>query len=192
MARPIQPPDPWARPPRRRDKKRRWPWAVGIGVLGLCGLSVLGAVIEDESEPARFIPATSTARVDRSPTTAIHSTIAPRETTAVIVPPPVATVTTTVGRPTVAVPTTTVAPPPPPTTVARPPTTTVAPPPPTTSAYAPPPARVPEPDVPSPDEVYYKNCDAARAAGAAPLHRGEPGYRQDLDGDNDGVACERR
>lgn len=38
--------------------------------------------------------------------------------------------------------------------------------------------------------VYYRNCDAARAAGAAPLRRGEPGYRQEMDGDNDGVACE--
>ena len=25
--------------------------------------------------------------------------------------------------------------------------------------------------------VYYPNCDAARAAGAAPLYRGQPGYR---------------
>lgn len=38
--------------------------------------------------------------------------------------------------------------------------------------------------------VYYANCDAARAAGAAPLHRGDPGYRSALDGDDDGVACE--
>lgn len=37
---------------------------------------------------------------------------------------------------------------------------------------------------------YYKNCDAARAAGVAPLHRGEPGYRPQLDRDDDGVACE--
>jgi len=37
---------------------------------------------------------------------------------------------------------------------------------------------------------YYKNCDAARAAGAAPLIRGEPGYAPHLDRDNDGVACE--
>lgn len=41
-------------------------------------------------------------------------------------------------------------------------------------------------------EVYYKNCDAARAAGAAPINRGEPGYRPALDRDNDGVACEQR
>ena len=40
------------------------------------------------------------------------------------------------------------------------------------------------------DEVYYENCDAARAAGAAPLLRGEPGYRERMDGDKDGIACE--
>jgi hypothetical protein len=38
--------------------------------------------------------------------------------------------------------------------------------------------------------VYYKNCDAARAAGAAPIYAGEPGYRLDLDRNKDGVACE--
>jgi hypothetical protein len=38
--------------------------------------------------------------------------------------------------------------------------------------------------------VYFPNCDAARAAGAAPLYRGEPGYRPPLDRDGDGVACE--
>ncbi|MFD7593506.1 excalibur calcium-binding domain-containing protein [Kitasatospora sp. NPDC059812] len=39
--------------------------------------------------------------------------------------------------------------------------------------------------------AYYKNCDAVKAAGKAPLHRGDPGYRSGLDRDNDGVACER-
>ena len=39
-------------------------------------------------------------------------------------------------------------------------------------------------------EVYYKNCAAVRAAGKAPLRRGEPGYRSGLDSDGDGVACE--
>lgn len=38
--------------------------------------------------------------------------------------------------------------------------------------------------------AYYKNCDAVRAAGKAPLHRGDPGYRAGLDRDDDGVACE--
>lgn len=36
--------------------------------------------------------------------------------------------------------------------------------------------------------VYYQNCNAARAAGAAPIRRGEPGYRPALDRDGDGVA----
>ncbi|WP_395638768.1 PASTA domain-containing protein [Pseudolysinimonas sp.] len=38
--------------------------------------------------------------------------------------------------------------------------------------------------------AYYENCTAARAAGAAPIRRGEPGYAPKLDRDNDGIACE--
>ena len=41
------------------------------------------------------------------------------------------------------------------------------------------------------DSVYYKNCTEAKAAGAAPLRKGDPGYRSALDRDNDGVACEK-
>jgi hypothetical protein len=40
------------------------------------------------------------------------------------------------------------------------------------------------------DVAYFPNCSAARAAGAAPIARGEPGYRAPLDRDGDGVACE--
>ena len=40
------------------------------------------------------------------------------------------------------------------------------------------------------DDVYYPNCTAARAAGAAPILIGEPGYRPKLDRDGDGIACE--
>ncbi|GAB4081153.1 GmrSD restriction endonuclease domain-containing protein [Modestobacter muralis] len=36
----------------------------------------------------------------------------------------------------------------------------------------------------------YVNCAAVRAAGAAPLHRGDPGWSDSMDGDGDGVACE--
>ena len=43
---------------------------------------------------------------------------------------------------------------------------------------------------PTPGETYFANCDAVRAAGKAPLHVGEPGYRLALDRDGDGVACE--
>ncbi|RJF75571.1 MBL fold metallo-hydrolase [Deinococcus cavernae] len=39
-------------------------------------------------------------------------------------------------------------------------------------------------------ETYYPNCAAVRAAGAAPLLRGQPGYRAGLDRDGDGRACE--
>lgn len=38
--------------------------------------------------------------------------------------------------------------------------------------------------------VMFRNCAEARAAGTAPLYRGQPGYRPQMDGDNDGVACE--
>jgi hypothetical protein len=38
--------------------------------------------------------------------------------------------------------------------------------------------------------TYYANCAAARAAGAAPVMRGQPGYSRKLDRDNDGVGCE--
>ncbi|WIW90251.1 thermonuclease family protein (plasmid) [Sphingobium sp. V4] len=38
--------------------------------------------------------------------------------------------------------------------------------------------------------TYYASCRQAWAAGAAPVYRGQPGYRVGLDGDLDGVACE--
>ncbi|MFC8583082.1 excalibur calcium-binding domain-containing protein [Streptomyces sp. NPDC057217] len=58
-----------------------------------------------------------------------------------------------------------------------------------------PPTTAPEPE-PEPtreaveENVYYRNCTAVRAAGAAPIHRGEPGYAPHLDRDGDGVGCE--
>jgi hypothetical protein len=57
--------------------------------------------------------------------------------------------------------------------------------------YLPVPTREP---VPAPiavgQSVYYAGCNDVRAAGKAPLHRGQPGYSEHMDGDNDGVACE--
>jgi hypothetical protein len=38
--------------------------------------------------------------------------------------------------------------------------------------------------------VRFRNCNAARAAGAAPIHRGQPGYELRLDVDGNGIACE--
>ena len=37
---------------------------------------------------------------------------------------------------------------------------------------------------------YYPNCSSARAAGVAPIPAGQPGYREELDRDGDGRACE--
>lgn len=38
--------------------------------------------------------------------------------------------------------------------------------------------------------VSFQNCTAARAAGAAPVREGQPGYGRHLDRDGDGVGCE--
>lgn len=38
--------------------------------------------------------------------------------------------------------------------------------------------------------VYYQNCDAVRAAGAAPIYPGDPGWQQKFDRDKDGIGCE--
>jgi hypothetical protein len=67
-------------------------------------------------------------------------------------------------------------------------------------APAPAPAQVPVPaPVPAPEPepapapapgVSYANCSAAKAAGAAPVHAGDPGYGRHLDRDGDGIGCE--
>lgn len=52
----------------------------------------------------------------------------------------------------------------------------------------------PQPFMPAPAalerDVYYPNCAAARAAGAAPVYSDEAGYSRRLDRDGDGVGCE--
>lgn len=58
-----------------------------------------------------------------------------------------------------------------------------------------PPAAEPEPaptsaPAPEPADVVYENCAAVRAAGAAPIHAGQPGFSPKFDGDGDGVGCE--
>ncbi|MFD7159225.1 excalibur calcium-binding domain-containing protein [Kribbella sp. NPDC059898] len=45
------------------------------------------------------------------------------------------------------------------------------------------------PPTPTTAQVTYKNCAEVRAAGKAPLHRGDPGYTEQLDHNGDGVAC---
>ena len=53
------------------------------------------------------------------------------------------------------------------------------------------PAQEPQSEPEEQADAYYANCTEAKAAGAAPLYRGDPGYRAKLDGDHDGVACEK-
>jgi hypothetical protein len=55
---------------------------------------------------------------------------------------------------------------------------------------APPPSVPPAPAAGGGGTVAYANCAAVRAAGKAPLLRGQPGYASHLDGDDDGIACE--
>ena len=52
------------------------------------------------------------------------------------------------------------------------------------------PQRAPAHAATTPGAVYFRNCREAWAAGRAPLHVGQPGYRREMDGDGDGVACE--
>jgi Excalibur calcium-binding domain len=70
-----------------------------------------------------------------------------------------------------------------PTPVAAPPSTVVERPPVRPSRAA------PATTTSKPSAVYYKNCGVALAEGAAPILRGDPGYRSGLDPDGDGVAC---
>ena len=63
--------------------------------------------------------------------------------------------------------------------------TPAAPPTPVAAPLPPAPAALPEPAT-----TYYANCTAVRAAGKAPLLRGDPGYSTKLDRDGDGIACE--
>ena len=49
-----------------------------------------------------------------------------------------------------------------------------------------PPAPVPAP----PAAVYYANCTAVKAAGAAPIYPWSPGWQPKFDRNNDGVGCE--
>jgi Excalibur calcium-binding domain len=41
-----------------------------------------------------------------------------------------------------------------------------------------------------PSGTTFAGCNEVRARGLGPLRRGEPGYREHMDSDGDGVACE--
>lgn len=142
-----------------------WPlWAriAAPVTLGFLGIGVLSGGDDSKTEE-RSPGVVETTSTTAAPTTS--TTAKPTRTTAPSTTTTTAPATTTTGPPTT---TTTVKPT---TTTAKPATTTV---PPTTATTG----------------VYYANCTEAKAAGVAPLYRGQPGYRDALDRDGDGVACE--
>lgn len=53
-----------------------------------------------------------------------------------------------------------------------------------------PPAKPVAPLVQAPAAVFYQNCTAVRAAGAAPIRVGQPGFQAKFDRDGDGIGCE--
>lgn len=51
------------------------------------------------------------------------------------------------------------------------------------------PEPVPAEAAPANDSPVYENCDAVRAAGAAPITAADPGWQPKFDRDSDGVGC---
>lgn len=64
------------------------------------------------------------------------------------------------------------------------------PPPPPVATPTTPPKPKPTTTTARPKPVFYATCEDAWRAGAAPLHWGQPGYRVELDGNRNGIACE--
>lgn len=139
---------------------------LGALVLLIAGIGVLGAT--GTSKPPVAVDSVST--VTATPSVEARPTSSPSpSTTTSLSSPPAAAEPIPVPRPLVPAPKSEPAPPPP---------------------AAPQPVPVQPPAQPRSPAAYYKNCDAARAAGVAPLLVGQPGYRAELDRDGDGVACE--
>jgi hypothetical protein len=147
---------------QKKDQRR------GCGCLALLALLVVGGIAnacgggeEPESRPSYLAPLTTTATLMPTPAPTTASS-GRASPTRVAAPTTAATSTTPTGDPD-----------------PRP---------------RPQPQPQPQPqdddDSGSSGSVYYPNCTAARAAGAAPIRAGEPGYRSALDRNNDGVACE--
>ena len=156
---------------------RSWPTWVKVAsgaAVGVVALSLFGFVVGGADDAGQRPVVVS----DAAPTTERPTTTTVRRTT------------TTAPSTTTTLPPTTTTPPPPPTT---PPTTAapvVVPAPQPIVPQVPAPSPAPAPAPASSASGPFANCDAARAAGAAPVYRGDPGYAPHLDRDDDGVGCE--
>ena len=143
---------------------------VALGVLGSC-LGSAGAG-DDASKPAPTVTVTTTVTETPAAAPTVTSTVTQ-------------TVTTTVTATATATTTTTA------TAAAPEPAQDAAPASEPTTAQPRPLVQQPEEESPTDSAaVSFASCAEARAAGAAPLHGGDPGYSRRLDRYGDGVACE--
>jgi outer membrane biosynthesis protein TonB len=193
-------PDPTpARPTIRQKRARHVRRIVKRTLLGVGGvfaaLVVLGVVLQATGAVPTSRPAGDVAALPAPTRAAAPLLAAPATTTAAA--------TTTTAAPTTTTTTTAVAPPSEIVVAAAVPVVdSPAPAPKPAPKAAPKPAPKPQPLVAAPapapkkapapkaSSSGYANCAAARAAGAAPLYAGQPGYSSKLDRDGDGVACE--
>ena len=149
-----------------------------VALAACCGCGGFGAFMTDDepdAEPQRLV-STSTTTTTKTATKTAPPTRTPARPTAT----KTRTVTSTATKapkPKTAEPTRQRTATPAPTTTRTPTSTTTQ-------------APAPEPSQPAAPAGGYENCDAARAAGAAPVYRGSPGYAPHLDRDGDGVGCE--
>jgi Excalibur calcium-binding domain len=142
---------------------RQWHWIAA----GVAGLAVVGAVLANDATQSA-----PTLSAHPFPTVQFY---APNNGGLIVATPPTMDATTVTKRTT---------PPPPKPSAPAPPAR------PSLTSVEQPPEPPSPPSVPV-FPVFYPNCEMAKALGAAPIHEGEPGYRQELDRDRDGIACER-
>lgn len=158
----------WARIPNRKV-------AAGVLAGSVVAFAAGGAMMPPpESVPATPAAPTVTATVTVTATPTPTPSDTPTPT-----PDPVASPTQPANPPTIQP----LVPQPAPASKAAPVTTSSAP---VKTTQEPEPAKTTKKKVST-----YANCAAAWADGAAPLYKGEPGYAAKLDGDKDGIACEK-
>lgn len=158
-----------------------WKRAAPAAVLALIVGAVAMPTVEQPAPAAPLVGPTTSAVVPAAETTSTSATSTSATTTSAASSTASSTTTTSVEATT----STTVDVPNPAVTETR--TRTPLPTAPEVTTTTP----APVPTVPDEQgSVYFGSCKQAKAAGAAPLYRGSPGYSSRLDRDGDGVACE--
>ncbi len=153
----------------------RWGVSVGSGIMSgmkvAVGLGILVFVLAgcgSGSPPAAPTSTTVTAPTSTPAATTASATSTAAQATTSQLPP--TTMTTTMA------PAST--------------TTTPMPAPPTTATRVPDPVPPPAVDPPS-GGLNFRSCAEAKKAGFSHMRRGTPGYSAKLDGDGDGIACDK-